>query len=233
MKKPIKSTKVVLDPKTIASISIMLKRKRMDYYLFFEIIYQTGAQGNVILRMTVAEMEQFCEEYLEFISESLMNSIKEHCKGKKKSDFFFSASRNPAQCLSKRTTETVLAKAGKEFGLANFSVKTLSRTFLYERLRECAYSFDDFQVFLRSRNRFFSDIDAFIDYCGLTVREYEKDVVAHTSSVSALSKDCDQIIKTFRDIKAEIASSRINGDKYRELAELIMQVAALLNLRSK
>ncbi len=215
------TVKVVLDPKVMQSISLKLKKIRLDYYLFFELVYRTGHQGLPLLRKSVEEIRQFCEDNKEYLPESLLANIDSHAIGRKDSDNFFSATRNPSQPLSKRTIENAFANAIKEYDLDGVCIRSIGRTFLYEQLRSCNYDFGQFTQFLRKRKRYFKDLETFIGYCGLTMDEYKEDVIKYISPASTLSKDCDAVIKLVKDIKNNAKNSELSAEDYRKYTEFI------------
>ncbi len=220
--------KVVLDPKTMEAIAYTLKNTRTDYYLYVMLVYHTCTQGLPLLDYTVKQMEQFCKDNSDVIPASLMKSVEEHTVGKKKSDYFFSASRNHSQSLSKRTIESVILKVGKEYGYSNFGIKTIVRTSLYNQFRQCGYDFNAFRPIIRKHNRFFTNVSEFLDYCGLTVAEYEEDVANHTSSLPTLNKELDFIIKSFKSYKTDLNKSNVPGEKYSDLVGLINKVSVMV-----
>lgn len=227
------SKTVFLDSKELETMAYELKRKRVDYYLFFELVYKTGVTGFPLLKMTVSDIKQFCEDYAEFLPDDLLRNINEHMNGKSDSDYFFNAKLRPSCKLSKRTVENVLSTIGNEFGYPDFSVKNLYKTFFYEQFRACGYSYEDFKPFLRERNRYIADLPAFLDYCGLTMEDYEQDIAKHMTDKNVLIKELDELTNFFEVIKEKLSNNEIAGEEYRKISSLITQVAVLVNHSSK
>lgn len=221
--------KVVLDTKIMEQISYALKNIRLEYHLFFEMVYRTGYQGRPILRLSVDQIPQFLEDNAAFIPDKLRDTINTQMQGKKPSDYFFSATRNPSQSLSRRTIETVLRKVGQEHGIENLTVKTISRTFLFEQFRIYHYNYKEFKVFLRERGRFINTLDQFLAYCGLTEWEYKEDIATHSYPNSTLCNYCVSIVSTFSGYMAEIANPDLSRERYLQLADLIVDVVKRTN----
>ena len=220
--------KVVLDQKLFEAIAYDLKNMRTDYYLYVQLVYYTCSFGKPYLTYSVEQIEQLCQDFAEEFPENLTNSIKEHTIGKKKSDYFFSASRNHSQPLSKRTVESAMLKAGRDYGVPFFGSKIITRTALYNKFRQCDYDFAKFMPILRQYHRYYNNVNEFISYCGLTLDEYEDDVVKHASSIPTLIDECDQILNSFKSYRSALEKSNIPVESFSELVDIINKVSVMV-----
>ena len=166
---------IVLEPYKMRLISYELKKESMDYYLFFMCMYGTGITGARLLNLKSEDLEEFIEESVEFLDEKLIEELRNHNSIKKVGDYIFQ-NRYDEGPLPRRTIEHKINCLGKELlNIDGFGFKTITKTFYYEYFRNNNYNFNVLKRLFSIRRQYMADLDSFLDYCGLTFEEYQRD----------------------------------------------------------
>ena len=225
------ATKVILDPIKMENISSRLKARHFDYYLYFELAYQTGALGSKILSLKVRDMESFISTYQETMSRALISEIKTHISPKKKNDWLLESVRTPGEPLGKRAIENVLNTVGQEEGYSDFGVKNITRTFYYNQFRCMEYNYEKLLLLFKQRHKHIGSLENFLDYCELTQEDFKNDILKNLNgSNKLLLQDCDYIINFFETAKSEITNgTSLSGLDVNNYVAMLTQTKAIIS----
>ena len=218
---------IVLEPHKMNSVALKLREESEDYYLFFVCMYRTGYTGSKLLGMKSKDLEDFISANTEFLSETFIDELRIHNISKEPNDAFF-CNRYSDIPLPRRTIEHWINVTGKELlNIDGFGFKTVTKTFYYEYYRKNDYNFNLLKRLYSSRRQYMADLDAFLDYCGLTVEEYQLDRINSNKSDSS---DYLTNLKKILDISISLCSNKSLTSYQKDgIAEVTKEILHLLS----
>jgi len=112
-----------------------LKKTNMRYYLLFALCFETGMVLDEVLSLKVSGLRNKSSLMISNIEvklrRELREEIKTYCKDKEKNEYVFQSSDGFNQKLGKKRAILILAEAVGLYGIEDFGVDTLRKSFGY------------------------------------------------------------------------------------------------------
>lgn len=216
---------IVLEPYKMNSVAFKLREESEDYYLFYLCMYRTGYTGARLLSLKSKDLEDFINEVGDFLGTVLIDELRVHNLHKNPEDALF-CNKYSAAPLPRRTIEYWINLTAKELlNIDNFGFKTVTKTFYYEYFRNNNYNFNKVKRLFSSRRQYMADIDTFLDYCGLTVEEYQ---LERSRTMSSNANDYLSNIKQVIDKLFALSTTTLSANQKNNLAEVTKDILVML-----